>query len=1030
MLQNKGKSSMKGPITPPKTKKVWSKKINGAVFTSSQDASLPHNHEKKDFFMMKYGQFLFHCFKSREKQIKWIKETKAKGYEFEVYEVLYVDRPCSFYADIEVYCPENASYIDDLTKRIMKDFTDACEKHDEHDLRWTQHHRKTKDGYFKVSFHVRGGTRLYKGVVTHGPLLHFAEKINEISEGIFNDYPDILYDLAPGPRKISILDMRVYTKNRPMGLIGSAKNPGEEGFKPCDISKGRPIEDFLICNDIPREDLCDYTFVENIVYKSEKEERIVKDRMCTIKVAPTPQIESLRVQIQEHLTNTQGDPTLSVSFEGLYGPNELLNFRVNGSNRFCNLCNKSHNSNGAYVKQLKSKDILYTCLSSYTSIKLPIHGRLTKKEPLCTISPPDGRVPDLRNYTEKCISVIAGMNTGKTYRVNQVIESYGRDVSILVVTCRKSMASGLQFRFKGFDLYTKDIESDRLICEYESLHHTRRLFDLVIIDEVRSILSTSTMAATNKKYLLPNMERLKKNMEFAKKVFLMDADSDVDGAVRCFMDSNFTSTKEVRLSKPIMPRKYILRRKHVVERDIITDIKSGKKVVISFGSKMELEAMAKLVEKETNASVRTYTSESPHKDELYDVEKYWAMYGVIMYTGVVTVALDFNGSVYRVYCFPRSTTMSPREMIQSLGRSRNVETNEIVVSVDAKTPMQDELAPDYDMEFLYENELEKIMARRDIFEMMEESVDDDGKLSWAPKDIAKIWAYNIAEQSLKRKAWISHFRWILRKKGLQCIDDTKTKCKDLYFDLLQENKLENEELRVKKMDEIDVSELDNDWYMEKCRERNDGHIEEDDLLRIRKYEAQRYFNNKLSGSDVLFYENNKRVIWNQLTINKLDREDMEKMFKKNLKVHKDFVKTDLKVIVLLEDILKYAGFKGYYDRESLVDMKNINGVVDVDSKLDQIKSIIMGKTTRSSTNSRKVMSYLDSLTGIHLERTEVQVAGDRTNMYSIKVKEAIQKVLDQDHNMMTDDWIADKLDKSQIRKMSSVTFTSNKKMKL
>ena len=160
-------SSLKSDFTPSKTKKIVSKKINGKIFVSSQEASLPCNHNEKDFFMIKYGRFMFHCFRSRKDQLGWLASTRAKKYEYEIYEVMYGDKPCAFYADIEVYCPSNSTYIDELSQRIITDFTKACEMRDEHDLRWIERHRITKEGFIKVSFHVRGGTRIFRGCLLY-----------------------------------------------------------------------------------------------------------------------------------------------------------------------------------------------------------------------------------------------------------------------------------------------------------------------------------------------------------------------------------------------------------------------------------------------------------------------------------------------------------------------------------------------------------------------------------------------------------------------------------------------------------------------------------------------------------------------------------------------------------------------------------------------------------------------------------------------------------------------------------------------
>ena len=48
-------------------------------------------------------------------------EKRKAGAAFEAYEVMYGDLPCSFFADIDVYCPLKADYIDSLKARIVSD---------------------------------------------------------------------------------------------------------------------------------------------------------------------------------------------------------------------------------------------------------------------------------------------------------------------------------------------------------------------------------------------------------------------------------------------------------------------------------------------------------------------------------------------------------------------------------------------------------------------------------------------------------------------------------------------------------------------------------------------------------------------------------------------------------------------------------------------------------------------------------------------------------------------------------------------
>lgn len=1009
--------------------KFWTKTINGKKFITNQERSLPSGKGHKKVFMIKWGQYLFACFTSRKEQLAWWTNTHKKmqksGKPFEAYEVMYGDSPCSFFADIEVYCPLKADYIDSLKARIVSDVTSRCEELDEHSLVWSEDHRETK-GLYKISFHVVGGSRLFRGIVKNGPMARLAVEVNTVSEKIFEDYPDIS-STPKEQREMSVLDMCVYTKNRSMRGPRASKGVGSRGFLPCAGSEGRDLEDFFICKDIPVDDYRDYDFVPNIIIESAHQRAVAVDRIQTRKVAPTPAQSDLECQIQSYLSATQNTDTIKVVFNGLYGAQELPSYRVDGSGRSCHVCDKVHGSNGAFVKELPTKALLYTCMSSMKSQILPIFGRVLKTaRVLDTIDPADGRVPDIRTIKDKCINIIAGMNTGKTYRANQLVEALGetltakmrgedhgksmppRKLRVLIITCRVSMASGLDFRFKGFDQYTDTIDSDKLIIEYESLHRTDRLYDIIIIDEVRSVLTSATTYATNRSSLARNMERLKKNMAHAKKVIFSDADSDLDGAVQYFIHNNFSSYTEIRLEKPVMRRKYRLMKKSKTEKTMIDDIREGRHIVASFGSRTHMEAVEKLIHQELGIEIkiRTYAGQSPHKKELKNIEKFWPAYQVIMYTSCVTVALDYNNAVFRVFAFPKTTTMSPREMLQSIGRSRNVLTNEVVVSVDNKFKLEGRLHPNFDMDFIYDDQLNLIKEKRKTLEMMEETVDEDGRIKWVPNHITKLWAYNLAETTLKYSHWYAHFLWILEKKQLECIDETHDgECKEDYDEVLKEFTKESEEEEIATFDEIDVSCTDHGWYLNASQNQRAGVSCRYELMQLRKYKVQRFFKDSLGGKDIIFYEKHHRQIWNQLAMTKLTREDMANFWRKDLKIDKDFAKNDYKVLPLLEDLLKQMGFSGFGDRSSKVDVRGLpenKGVIEI---LDQITAITMNTRNRAEEPLNRVKTYLESLTGIKMDNVQKQIRGERFRQYYITDKPNIKDMLELNHTMMTDSWI-------------------------
>lgn len=377
-----------------------------------------------------------------------------------------------------------------------------------------------------------------------------------------------------------------------------------------------------------------------------------------------------------------------------------------------------------------------------------------------------------------------------------------------------------------------------------------------------------------------------------------------------------------------------------------------------------------------------------------------------MYTSCVTVALDYNNAVFRVFAFPKTTTMSPREMLQSIGRSRNVLTNEVVVSVDKNSNLEGRLHPNFDMDYIYEEQLNLIMEKRKTLEMMEETVDEDGRIKWVPNHITKLWAYNLAETSLKYSHWYAHFLWILEKKQLECVDETHgDDCKKDYDEILKEFTKESEEEEIATFNEIDVSCNDHGWYLNASQNQRAGVSCRYELMQLRKYKVQQFFKDSLGGKDIIFYEKHHRQIWNQLAVTKLTREDMANFWRKDLKTDKDFAKDDYKVLPLLEDVLKHMGFSGFDDRSSRVDVRGLPENKEAMEILDQIAAITTNARNRAHEPLNRVVSYIDSLTGITLGNKQRQVKGKRFREYYLADKPGLKYILELNHTMMTDSWI-------------------------
>lgn len=394
---------------------------------------------------------------------------------------------------------------------------------------------------------------------------------------------------------------------------------------------------------------------------------------------------------------------------------------------------------------------------------------------------PDGRVPDFSSVTAPCLDVLAGMCTGKTYQTECFFNVH-EEASILIICPRKSMCFSMTKRLEmlGFQLYTSIMDARRLVIEYESIHKLQRTFDIIYIDEIRSVLTTAVCYATNRMNATRHLERLVDVCKQAKHTILTDADSNLDSAVSVFRDSVFepSDVHKIRVPRPFMKRTFKLVTKAAALEQMHDDLRAGHRVVACFASAKMLRGCLRDLEKIIDASLITgYFADADNKDELFDVNRFWAKYRFIGYTSTVTVSLDFTEPVHRVYMFPNRFSFVPREGLQSVGRPRNVTTEQIIVAKDSDCRYMP-LERAYDFHADYKRELKFLTDRRasitsfnslteqerEQYGTFEEKLTEEGP-TYTPTLYTKLWAVDRAEKALKLHNWYYHLLWILRRKG-------------------------------------------------------------------------------------------------------------------------------------------------------------------------------------------------------------------------------------------------------------------------
>lgn len=496
---------------------------------------------------------------------------------------------------------------------------------------------------------------------------------------------------------------------------------------------------------------------------------------------------------------------------------------------------------------------------------------------------PNGRVPDFSAIVARCIDILASMGTGKTYGAERFFYVHP-DATILIICPRKSMCFAMTKRLEklGFQLYTPTMDARRLVVEYESIHKLQRTYDLVYMDEIRSVLSTAVCYATNRLNATRHLDRLVELCTKAKHTILTDADYNLDCAVDLFRDTVFEpkDAKTIRVPKLFMERKFTFTSKVAAFKEMYADLRDGHRVVACFASAKLLRVCMEHLKTFMNDILITgYFAAADNKDELFDVNQFWGTYQFIGYTSTVTVSLDFTEPVYRVYVFPNKHAACSREALQGSGRSRYVTTGQVIVAMDSSCRYMP-LERGYDFKADYERDLKFLTDRRaavvsfnsltarerELYGTFTGALTEEGR-TYTPTLYTKLWAVDRAEQALKLRAWYPHLMWMLEKKGskVEYADEEETADEPgsgMGGDIVQGVSIAADAIvaqEIEDMDDIDATELDDDWQDEMDKNTRDRLLRGEKLA-LRKYHAQKYFTPALTGVDVAFFEKHKKAI--------------------------------------------------------------------------------------------------------------------------------------------------------------------------
>lgn len=303
----------------------------------------------------------------------------------------------------------------------------------------------------------------------------------------------------------------------------------------------------------------------------------------------------------------------------------------------------------------------------------------------------------------KCIIFNIGMGGGKTTQTVQYLKDTNK--SFIWIAPRQALVMNTHERFvnNGMNVLnylncgsTKDIrikninKSDKLLLESESLNKIDNTskYDVLIIDEIETVLKNWDSETHIKNNLETNFLKFKELFLNCKQIILLDAFTT---------KHTLQFLKDLKINEPIIygsnykPNQKILNEnfgyKNTIHK-IATELDAGKKLYIFHAFKSSTtkhysieEMKSKLLEIcTTKPKILVYHGDMNDKQKktLYNVNDEWDKYDCILTTSSITVGVNYEGSRYdKVYLMVSGSVNNVRDIIQTSMRIRKTKEDVI-----------------------------------------------------------------------------------------------------------------------------------------------------------------------------------------------------------------------------------------------------------------------------------------------------------------------------------------------------------------
>jgi hypothetical protein len=326
-----------------------------------------------------------------------------------------------------------------------------------------------------------------------------------------------------------------------------------------------------------------------------------------------------------------------------------------------------------------------------------------------------------RRYLESSVSFTEDINTiiikshlgtGKTVAISEIIHGLNSNNRILIISPRKSYTYSQQGSLPDFTSYLDNPFGDlahvsRLIIQVESLHRIGagfKKYDLVILDEIESILNQLHSVKTNAGNLICNHEVLGLAVSTASKVIAADAfisdrtfnfSSCLRSAVAThYFENTFNPYKRMAVLLPSVERDTRVANIGGFCERICEALRAGRKIVVLWTSKRRGDWFVKNFLSGSDSAAYSwifYNSASSKEDQagLRNVNDTWKEVQCLMMTTSITVGISYDPKIADVefdeaFLYGSSASAMPRDIAQALFRVRSLKANKLTYVLDTR----------------------------------------------------------------------------------------------------------------------------------------------------------------------------------------------------------------------------------------------------------------------------------------------------------------------------------------------------------